>query len=195
MLAAGDKQHFPSDTAIQALIQSRIGQKGAIGIVVGLIEADGSKRVFTADEAGPESKPLSESSVFEIGSITKVFTSILLADMAAKGELVFEDPVAKFLPKEKVTMPTRGGKEITLLDLSTHHSGLPRTPDNFNPADAVLLTNSIHDNDDIGLHLINPSLALREPPKKRAETKVAIHILESYTGDYQIQEKFVITTL
>ena len=44
------------------------------------------------------------------------------------------DPAAKYLPKS-VKMPTRGGKEITLLDLATHTSALPRMPDNFAPKD------------------------------------------------------------
>jgi CubicO group peptidase (beta-lactamase class C family) len=133
----GPQQHFPSDAAIQALIQSRVDEKRAVGIVVGVMEADGSTRIFAAGEAGPDAQPLGERSVFEIGSTTKVFTAILLADMVAKGEVAFDDPVAKFLPEGEVTMPTRGGKEITLLDLSTHRSALPRMPDNFTPADAT----------------------------------------------------------
>jgi len=133
----GLQQHFPSDAAIQALIQSRVDEKRAVGIVFGVMEADGSTRIFEAGEAGPDAQPLGERSVFEIGSITKVFTAILLADMVAKGEVAFDDPVANFLPEGEVTMPTRGGKEITLLDLSTHRSALPRMPDDFAPADAT----------------------------------------------------------
>jgi CubicO group peptidase (beta-lactamase class C family) len=72
-------------------------------------------------------------SVFEIGSITKAFTGILLADMAARGEVSLTDPVSKHLPAG-VTMPSRG-REITLLDLATHRSGLPRLPSNMSPAD------------------------------------------------------------
>lgn len=129
------QQHFPPDADIQAVIQSRVDEERAVGIVVGLMEADGSTRVFAAGEPGPGAQPFGEQSVFEIGSITKVFTGILLADMVAKGEVALDDPVAKYLPENEVTMPTRGGREITLLDLSTHRSGLPRMPDNFNPAD------------------------------------------------------------
>ncbi|NIP78846.1 MAG: serine hydrolase, partial [Gemmatimonadetes bacterium] len=76
---------------------------------------------------------LGRRSVFEIGSITKTFTAALLADMVARGEMALDDPVQKYLP-EGVTMPRWEGREITLMDLSTHHSGLPRMPDNFDPA-------------------------------------------------------------
>jgi len=65
-------------------------------------------------------------SIVEIGSITKVFTTTLLADLAREGLVALEDPVQRHLP-ERLRMPTRG-REITLLDLATHHSGLPRLP-------------------------------------------------------------------
>ncbi len=129
------QQHFPSDAEIQELIQSRIDENRAVGVVVGVFEKDGSTRGISAGEPGPEARPLGERSVFEIGSITKVFTGILLADMVARGEVELDDPVSMYLPEGEVTMPTRDGKEITLLDLTTHRSALPRMPDNFAPAD------------------------------------------------------------
>jgi serine-type D-Ala-D-Ala carboxypeptidase/endopeptidase len=66
--------------------------------------------------------------VFEIGSITKVFTALLLTEMVTRGEVALDDPVAKYLPGN-VRMPARNGKQITLLDLATYTSGLPREPD------------------------------------------------------------------
>jgi D-alanyl-D-alanine-carboxypeptidase/D-alanyl-D-alanine-endopeptidase len=70
--------------------------------------------------------PARESSVFEIGSITKVFTATLLADMARDGLLAIGDRVSAHLPPG-VEMPSRG-REITLADLSSHRSGLPALP-------------------------------------------------------------------
>ena len=66
--------------------------------------------------------------------MTKVFTSLLLADMVQRGEVALADPVAKYLPAD-VKVPERGGRVITLVDLSTHTSGLPRMPSNFHPKD------------------------------------------------------------
>ena len=133
---AARAQHFPPNEDLLTLIQSRVDEGRAVGIVLGIIEADGTTRIVSYGDAGPTARPLGEKSVFEIGSITKVFTGILLADMAARGEVSLTDPVAKYLP-EGVTMPSRGGREITLLDLSTHHSALPRVPDNMSRADAA----------------------------------------------------------
>ncbi len=90
---------------------------------------DGACSPTAAPAAGDE-RPLDADSVFEIGSVTKVFTALLLAEMAARGEVALEDPVAKFLPG-RVKMPAKGRKRITLLDLATYTSGLPRMPFNF----------------------------------------------------------------
>jgi CubicO group peptidase (beta-lactamase class C family) len=70
--------------------------------------------------------PHGASSLFEIGSITKVFTATLLADMARAGLVALDDPVAEHLPAH-VRMPVRG-RPITLEDLASHRSGLPRLP-------------------------------------------------------------------
>ncbi len=104
------------------------------GVVLGLLEADGSTRVLAQGEPGPGvDAPLGPGSVFEIGSVTKVFTGTLLADMVARGDVALDDPVARHLPRD-VSVPARGGREITLLDLATHTSGLPGAPDH-QPAD------------------------------------------------------------
>jgi len=70
--------------------------------------------------------PASERSIFEIGSITKIFTATLLADMAREGLVGIGDRVSAHLPPS-VEMPSRG-REITLADLSSHRSGLPALP-------------------------------------------------------------------
>jgi CubicO group peptidase (beta-lactamase class C family) len=84
--------------------------------------------------AKDDKRPLNGDTIFEIGSVTKVFTSLLLADMVQRGEVALADPIAKYLPKE-VKVPERGGRAITLQDLSMHVSGLPRMPTNFSPQD------------------------------------------------------------
>ena len=132
--SAAAAQDFPPDSAIQAMIEERVEAVGAVGIAVGVLEADGTIRTFEAGSAGAGRAPLGPLSVFEIGSITKVFTGTLLAEMARRGEVRLEDPVRMYLP-ETVVMPARNGEEIRLVDLATHRSGLPRMPSNFRPAD------------------------------------------------------------
>ncbi len=74
-----------------------------------------------------------QDSIYEIGSITKTFTGLILSQMVEQGKVKLDDPVRVLLPPGTVQKPA--GPEITLLDLATQHSGLPRMPDNFSPAD------------------------------------------------------------
>lgn len=125
---------FPERAELLAMIKKRVDEKRATGLVLGVREADGSHTIVAYGNAGPGAKPLSDKSVFEIGSISKVFTGILLADMVAKGEVALEDPVQKHA-HPGVTIPQFGDTTIRLVDLSTHMSGLPRLPANLTPAD------------------------------------------------------------
>jgi CubicO group peptidase (beta-lactamase class C family) len=116
------------------MLKARVEDGRATGLVLGVMDADGSTRVVTYGDAGPGAKPLDANSVFEIGSISKVFTSTLLADMAAKGEVKLDVPAQTYAPAGMV-LPQRGEKQITLLNLSEQNSGLPRMPTNFTPKD------------------------------------------------------------
>jgi serine-type D-Ala-D-Ala carboxypeptidase/endopeptidase len=133
--AAASAWTFPADEDLQSMLRYLVEDGGTPGIVLGIVEADGSTRIFTHGTAGPGARPLGPRTVFEIGSINKTFTGTILADMVARGEVALDDPVSKYLP-EGTRVPSRGGREITLLDLATHRSGLPRMPDNYVPADS-----------------------------------------------------------
>jgi D-alanyl-D-alanine-carboxypeptidase/D-alanyl-D-alanine-endopeptidase len=120
---------------IREILVRRIDQqKQAVGIVVGVVDTNGRRVVGYGKLANNDARTLDGDTIFEIGSITKVFTSLVLADMVNREEVALDDPAGKYLP-ENVKMPERGGKGITLLDLSTHSSGLPRLPGNLKPKD------------------------------------------------------------
>ena len=91
------------------------------GVSIG-ISIHGVRRVFAYGTAKPDS-------IFEIGSVTKTFTALALAQMAQQGLVKLDEPVRDLLPPGTVEKPN--GAEITLLDLATHHSGLPRMPSGF----------------------------------------------------------------
>jgi len=126
---------MPSDAEIRTILAQRVDEfHQSVGIVVGMIGPDSRKVVsYGALEKG-DPRVLNGDTVFEIGSVTKVFTSLLLSDMVQRGQVALTDPVSKYLPAG-VKMPQRNGKQITLLDLATHTSGLPRIPANMQPKD------------------------------------------------------------
>jgi CubicO group peptidase (beta-lactamase class C family) len=127
-------QQFISDSALRAIVQDRVATKRAQGIVVAVLERGKPARIHTAGVSGLASVTLDGNTVFEIGSITKAFTGSLLAEMASRGDVKLEDPISMYLPKS-VRVPSRNRKEITLLDLATQSSGLPRLATNMRPAD------------------------------------------------------------
>jgi len=136
-----------STDEIRAILVRRIDQqKQAVGIVVGVVEPDGRRVVAYGNLANGDPRTLDGDTVFEIGSVTKVFTSLLLAEMVNRKEVALDDPAAKYLP-ESVKMPEWNGKSITLLDLSTHSSGLPRVPGNLklNPSNPYASDYSVND--------------------------------------------------
>lgn len=121
----------PSDAEIRKILVERIDTyHQSVGIVVGVMEPTGRRVIAYGSPDKGDKRPLNGHSVFEIGSATKVFTSLLLADMVQRGEVSLTDPVAKYLPPQ-VKMPELGGRSITLADLATHTSGLPRIPTNM----------------------------------------------------------------
>ncbi len=125
----------PSDAEIHQILVNRIdNEKQGVGIVVGVIDAKGRHVVSYGHLEKGDNRPLDGDTIFEIGSITKVFTALLLTDMAQRGEVKLDDPISKYLPAT-AKIPQRNGKQITLVDLATHTSGLPRMPSNFNPKD------------------------------------------------------------
>jgi CubicO group peptidase (beta-lactamase class C family) len=95
------------------------------GVVIGVTQ-HGVRRIFAFGS-------VQDDSIFEIGSISKTFTALLLAQMVLQHQVTLDEPVRELLPAGTVAKPV--GAEITLLDLATQHSGLPRMPDNFHPAD------------------------------------------------------------
>ena len=122
-----------SNDDVTRILEDRVDHmhKG-VGIVVGLIDQTGTRVVSYGTADRKSHQPVNGDSVFEIGSITKVFTAILLADMVERGEVRLADPISKYLPAG-VRAPTRNGKDITLAHLSTHTSGLPRDAGNIVP--------------------------------------------------------------
>lgn len=131
-LLAAPRQ-LPTDSVVLSLIRERVESGRNPGIVVGLLD-EGGTRVVAYGSSGVTGLALDRRTLFEIGSVTKTFTTSLLAEMVARGEVRLDEPVAELLP-DSVRVPSYRGRQITLLDLATHTSGLPRIPTNLAPQD------------------------------------------------------------
>jgi serine-type D-Ala-D-Ala carboxypeptidase/endopeptidase len=118
----------PDDAAIRRILEERIDTtKQSVGIVVGIVTPQGRRLVRHGRFAPGDSREVGPDTVFEIGSVTKVFTAMVLADMARRGELSVTDPIVRYLPAD-VAARAQGLKTITLADLATHTAGFPFWP-------------------------------------------------------------------
>jgi CubicO group peptidase (beta-lactamase class C family) len=106
-----------------------VDKKAVFGLVVGVIDGD---KTYTAcvGRCSKDGPAPDEKTVFEIGSITKVFTGQLLADAVVRGEVKLDQPVSELLGKNAV-VPKFDERPIRLVDLATQTSGLPRLPSNL----------------------------------------------------------------
>ncbi len=166
---------FPSDEALKKILETRIvDEKRLHGVVLGVIDADGRRRVVMLGDPGAGVKPLSGDSVYEIGSITKAFTGVLLAEMDARGEVDMTAPAQACAP-DGLTLPARNGQEITLELLSNQRSGLPRLPSNLQPAD---MTNPYADYTAKQLHaFLNTHELTRDPGEAYEYSNVGVGLL------------------
>ena len=128
-LQAGDAWREKLDPLVQPYLDSEL----VVGMTIGLLH-DG-ETYFASYGRLSEDNPTTpdENTVYEIGSVSKVFTGVLLADAVTRGEVTLDQPIMSLFP-EKVKLRDNI-KAITLRDLATHMSGLPTTPENLTIVD------------------------------------------------------------
>ncbi|GAB2849856.1 serine hydrolase [Pseudoduganella ginsengisoli] len=119
------------DDNARRLATQRTGNGSVASIVIGIVEQGSEPAVYGFGSVA--GRLPDGDTVYEIGSITKTFTALLLAQQAASGVLKLDDPVQLLLPD--YTIPAWQGQAITLRDLATQTSGLPRLPTGFTPPD------------------------------------------------------------
>lgn len=127
---------------LKQAIDNIVNPRLEVGAIIGVILKN-QRHVFSygTKELNGNEAP-NHNTVFEIGSITKTFTTIMLADMHLKEDVNLLDNAEIYLPAEKVTLPSSNGTKINLTHLATHTSGIPSMPDNIeenmdNPDDPV----------------------------------------------------------
>lgn len=136
---AGARDPNPRDTReldaivarVQKAVAPQIGGGKSVGAIVG-ISFQGERRVLAFGETRKGNRtPPDARTMFEIGSVTKTFTGLLLADQIERGQVKETDRIDAFRPEWKGQQTS----DIRLIDLVTHRSGLPRLPCNLHPSD------------------------------------------------------------
>lgn len=117
--------------SIRSVLKQTVGSNGKVVGMIALTVDEAGTRMATFGSSGVPGVALDDNAVIEIMSITKVLTALMLVDMAQRGEVALDDPVAKYLP-DSLTLHQHG-RPITLIDLASYTSGLPNMPDNLPP--------------------------------------------------------------
>ncbi len=146
---------LPSDADLQRIVDDRVATyHDSVGLIVGVVEPSGRRLFARGPAQAGNDDAVDGDTIFEIGAVTKVFTALLLADEARRGELSLNEPATKYLPV--ATMLPQRGRTITLLDLATHTSGLPKMPSN------VMITDFNNPNADMNAEQLLRSVAAYE---------------------------------
>ncbi|MCI4671882.1 MAG: serine hydrolase [Bacteroidia bacterium] len=124
------EQDLPKE--VVEAIEKRVEKAYTPSVAIAIIDSSGV-RYYNFGKAAVVGPKVNENTIYEIGSISKVFTAILLAQQVLDGDLKLDNPINDYLP-ENAQVPVMGKKEITFGNLTDHTSGLPRMPGNFTPA-------------------------------------------------------------
>ena len=122
---------------VLALAQPYVDAEVINCAAIGIIDGESQLTLSVGQFSKTDTTKADENTIFEIGSISKVFTGVLLADAIERGLVTADQPAGELLP-EGITMPfskKKPERKITLTQLSTHISGLPRMPNNFGDVD------------------------------------------------------------
>ena len=143
---------------IDEIVSRQMQAGGVVGLEIGVINKGGQPQTFDYGEVLKRSGRMpSPSTLFQIGSITKTFTGLLLALFVERGIVRLEDPLQQYVP-QGIRVPGYNGRQILLVDLATHTSGLPRNPP-MKPRQYELRLEAMY-------ALLNEAKLTREPGQK-----------------------------
>ncbi|MBN2003393.1 MAG: beta-lactamase family protein [Anaerolineae bacterium] len=125
LVAWSENQDASQDYA--AIINGFLDKTVIPGMVVGIVDENGSHLFSYGYQGVNAQKAINPDTIFEIGSLSKVFTGLLLAEAVDSGSAALDDPIRSCIPQEFVA-DKAFYDQITLAHLTTHTSGLPRLP-------------------------------------------------------------------
>lgn len=124
------------DKKVEDILQPFMFQSKTVGLSIGIIK-DGKKYYYNYGETKKGNSQIpSSANLYEIGSITKTFTGIILAKAIIEKKINLNDPVNKYLPKN-IPVIKFGNDTLKIVHLTNHTSGLPPLPDNFGATDLI----------------------------------------------------------
>ncbi|MCA5005799.1 serine hydrolase domain-containing protein [Sphingobacterium bovistauri] len=128
------------DFYVDSIAQAYLSNSNTKSLAIGVINKSSVNTFFYGqNEAGNNTSLPNSNTLYEIGSLSKIFTATLLADLVEKGTVSLDDSITNFLPDSIAQNPFL--QKITLKHLANHTSGLPRLPTNFDKVAKYTATN------------------------------------------------------
>lgn len=120
---------------VSSHINERVQRELNQSIIVGIVTSAGDEYISAGTVSAENPTKPEKDTIYEIGSVTKVFTAATTADLIQQRQLTWKTTAAALLP-QNARPPSFEGQPINLHHLATHSSGLPRLPLNLNSTDA-----------------------------------------------------------
>ena len=162
------------DKEVDSAVQPYISLQATVGLSIGILK-DGRTIFYGYGETARGNGQIpNEHTIFEIGSLSKTFTSILLADAINDGKVQLDDPINKYLP-DSIPLLQYEGIPVTIKTLANHSSGIPRMPSNFHSSDNF---NPYKDYDQSNMfHFYRNFKPVRKPGEKYEYSNIAVGTL------------------
>jgi CubicO group peptidase (beta-lactamase class C family) len=175
-VASSNELKTALDKKVDSVVRGYIQKSNTVGVGIAILK-NGQSRTYNYGETKKGNGQLPNiGSIYEVGSITKTFTATLLAWYVNEGKLSLTDPITKYLPDSAATNPSL--KNIKLVNLTNHTSGLPGLPANFTAQKAYQETNPYKNYTKEMLFSYLKSCTLRsEPGTKYAYSNLAVGLL------------------
>ncbi len=163
-----------STEVIEPLVKPYIDSETVMGLSLGVLQKGKFSNYGFGRLAAGESKTPDGDTVYEIGSITKVFTALMLADAVERKIVTLDQSIVDLFPSQ-FAKPHSSLSKIQLIQLSTHTSGLPRMPSNF---DLTNVDNPYLDYDAAKMfEFLHDHRLTRDPGKKSEYSNLAVGLL------------------
>jgi D-alanyl-D-alanine-carboxypeptidase/D-alanyl-D-alanine-endopeptidase len=199
LVSCTNRYHVAKDipAPVKTTIENAVKNKHRVGISLALINKQGVHYYSYGDQRLSDAMPMNKNSMLGVGSLSKLFTSLVLAEKVSKMELNLEDPVNNFLPA-MYQIPSSATNTMRLKHLVTHTSGLPKSIAFHDSPDALFKAVSEYDYasnygekyiySNIGMALLGHILEIQSGQKlDQLVMKRITHPLEMHHTTYQLE--------
>ncbi|WP_298711966.1 serine hydrolase [Chitinophaga sp.] len=166
----------PLDRKVDSLVRAAFSRNRCVGLVVGVIDGDKTYTYAYGETVLGNHQLPDANTLFQIGSLTKTFTGILLAAQIGSGRVKAGDPISSYVP-DSVKLNWFEGKPVTMAMLSNHTSAIPRWEPVAKYPGFTVVQPYAHFGDAQLYHFLNHYVPTEAPGEKYAYSNIGAGLL------------------